>query len=164
VKRSLLGSLCAVFALSGVVLAQAPQNYEGVVPGSATLPEHLAAAPGGDPVVTWPGFQMTPDGASRLFVMTTIEVKAEVKHEGGNLLVVIPGVKLPAGNSRLPLDTHFFNTPLKSARLTARGEGGVVLHMELKPGTKVSPGVHSEKGPNGYYFLYIEFPAGNFAR
>ena len=52
-----------------------------------------------------------------MFVQTSGPVQPELKRDGGNWLVIIPGVLLPKGNARLPLDTHFFNTPVKSARM-----------------------------------------------
>jgi hypothetical protein len=158
VKRILTASACLLLSLPGLGRAQ---GYNGVVPGSAAVPEHLAAAPGGAPVVTWPGFQMTADGGSRVFVQTTHEAKPELKREGGNVVVVIPGVSLPPGNSRLPLDTHFFNTPLQNARLKPR-DGGVSIVLELRPGSNVTPTLRTEKAPNGYYFVYVEFPPGTY--
>jgi hypothetical protein len=149
---------CLVLGLPGLALAQ---GYNGVVPGSSAVPEHLAAQPGGAPVVTWPGFQMTPDGGSRVFVQTTHEAKPELKREGGNVVVTILGVSLPPGNSRLPLETHFFNTPLKNARLKPR-EGGVSIVLELKAGSTAVPTVRAEKADNGFYFVYVEFPPGNY--
>jgi hypothetical protein len=158
VKRALTACACAVLGFTSLALAQ---SYAGVAPGSTVVPEGIAAPPGGPAMVTWPGFQMTPDGGSRLFVQTTIEVKPELKRDGGEIIVVLPHVSLPPGNARLPLDTHFFNTPLKTARLKAR-EGGVAVHLEMKPGISVSPGLRTEKAPTGYYFVYVEFPPGNY--
>jgi hypothetical protein len=158
VKRTLTACACAVLGFTSLALAQ---SYAGVAPGSSVVPENIAAPPGGSALVTWPGFQMTPDGGSRLFVQTTIEIKPELRRDGGDLIVVLPGVSLPPGNARLPLDTHFFNTPLKSARLKVR-DGGVAVHLEMKPGVGISPGLRTEKAPTGYYFVYVEFPPGNY--
>jgi hypothetical protein len=156
VKPFLIACVCAVLGFTSLGLAQ---NYNGVVPGSTVVPEHLAGAPGGDAVVTWPGFQMLPDGGSRVFVQTTLEVKPTLQKDGGGFIVVIPGVSLPKGNARLPLDTHFFNTPVKSSRIKAQS-GGVAIHIELK--SPVTPQLRTEKAPNGYFFVYVDFPAGNY--
>lgn len=135
------------------------QNYTGVVPGSDALPDNLAAAPGGAALVTWPGFQMLPDGGSRVFVQTSTEVTPELKRDGDNWLVVLGGVALPAGNARRPLDTHFFNTPVKSIRTVTRGQTvSVVIDMRAK----LKPTMRTERSSNGYFFTYLEFPPGNF--
>ena len=135
------------------------QHYTGVVPGSDTLPDNLAAAPGGAALVTWPGFQMMPDGGSRVFVQTSTEVTPELKRDGDHWQVVLGGVALPPGNARRPLDTHYFNTPVKSIRTLSRGQTvSVVLEMRAK----LKPNLRTERSANGYFFTYLEFPPGNF--
>jgi hypothetical protein len=135
------------------------QHYVGVVPGSDTLPEGMAAAPGGVALVTWPGFQMLPDGGSRVFVQTSIEVTPELKREGDNWQIILAGVALPPGNARRPLDTHYFNTPVKSVRTHAKGQTvAVILDMRAK----LKPNVRTERAANGYFFTYLDFPPGNF--
>lgn len=150
-------SVCAALAAFGlgwgVAVAQ-PAGYGGVVPGTGNVPEGIAAAPGSSAVVTWPGFQMTPDGGSRVFVQTTVEVKPELKREGGGFVLIIPGVSLPPGNARLPLDTHFFNTPVQSVHMKQAG-GGVRITIQTKG--KPQPKLRTEKAPNGYFFTYVEF-------
>jgi len=153
----LLGGWSATSGLSEVHA----QSYAGVVPGTDTITENLAAAPGEGALVTWPGFQMLPDGGSRVFVQTTIEVAPELKREGqsDNWQVVLAHVSLPAGNARRPLDTQFFNTPVKSVRTVARGAGvAVVLSMRAK----LKPVVRTERATSGYFFTYLEFPPGSF--
>jgi hypothetical protein len=140
-------------------LAQS-SGYGGVVPGSGNVPETVTARPGNDRVVTWPGFQMLPDGSSRVFVQTTIEVKPELKRSGSGYVVVIPGCVLPRGNARLPLDTQYFNTPVKSVRAKELGSGGVGILLELR--TSVTPTIRTEKAENGFFFIYIEFPVGDY--
>lgn len=112
-------------------------------------------------MVTWPGFQATPDGGSRVFVQVTSEVKPTLKQDGANWMVVLPNVELPKGNARLPLDTHFFDTPLKSVRLKPREQGGAAMHLEMKPGVSVEPKLRTEKAANGYFFVYVEFSAAS---
>lgn len=136
------------------------QSYSGVTPGSDVLPEGIAAAPGQGALVTWPGFQMMPGGGSRVFVQTTIEVTPELKRESNDgWQVFLPNVALPPGNARRPLDTHYFNTPVKSVRALTRGKGVAVL-LDMR--AKLAPTVRSERAQNGYFFVYLEFPAGNF--
>jgi hypothetical protein len=140
------------------------QGYDGVAPGSNTVPDGIAAAPGSAALVTWPGFQMLPNGGSRVFIQTSVEVKPELRRDGNTLQVLLISVSLPKGNARLPLDTSFFNTPVKSVRAKSRGkDGGVVVEIELRNGS-VSPTLHSERASTGYYFVYLDFPPGNYRR
>jgi hypothetical protein len=159
--RTLAGTaLLLVLSISGTQPVRA-QSYVGVVPGSDALPENLAAAPGGAALVTWPGFQMLPDGGSRVFVQTSTEVTPELKRDGNgdNWQLVLSGVALPQGNARRPLDTHFFNTPVKSVRTHARG-ATVSLLLEMR--AKLKPILRTERAANGYFFTYLDFPPGNF--
>jgi hypothetical protein len=154
-------TLLVLVLLSALALPSRAQNYEGVVPGSDTIPDAIAAAPGGAALVTWPGFQMLPDGGSRVFVQTSVEVTPELKRDGqgDNWQVLLAHVALPPGNARRPLDTHFFNTPVTSIRTLARGQGVVVL---LAMRAKLKPIVRTERAQSGYFFTYLEFPAGSF--
>lgn len=154
--RVTLWSAVLLLALPAVVEAE---GYAGVVPGSDTVPVNIAAEPGAAPLVTWPGFQMLPTGGSRVFVQTSVEVTPELKREGDHWHLVLPGVSLPPGNTRLPLDTHFFNTPVRSVRALQR-PGAVVIVIEMR--AKLKPTVRTERAPSGYFFTYLEFPAGVF--
>jgi hypothetical protein len=124
------------------------------------LPANLPAGRQANPVVTWPGFQVLLDGGSRLFVQTSGPVTPELQREGAHWVVLIPGASLPRGNVRLPLDTQFFNTPVKSARLRPRAGGGVMLVLELR--AEATPTLRTEAAPNGSFFTYVEFPAGSY--
>lgn len=154
-------TLLVIVLLSALTLPSRAQDYGGVVPGSDTIPDDIAAAPGGAALVTWPGFQMMPNGGSRVFVQTSVEVTPELKRDGqsDNWQIVLAHVALPPGNARRPLDTHFFNTPVTSIRTLARGQGVVVL---LGMRAKLKPVVRTERAQSGYFFTYLEFPAGSF--
>ncbi|MDB4988776.1 MAG: hypothetical protein JWN04_3954 [Myxococcaceae bacterium] len=154
-------TLIVTLLLSAPALTSQAQSYVGVVPGSDTITENLAAAPGEGALVTWPGFQMLPDGGSRVFVQTSIAVTPELKRDGqsDNWQLFLPSVALPAGNARRPLDTQYFNTPVKSVRTVLRGKGVAVL---LSMRAKLKPIVRTERAASGYFFTYLEFPAGSF--
>ena len=139
----------------------AAQGYVGVVPGSDVLPDNLAAAPGGAALVTWPGFQMLPGGGSRVFIQTSIEVKPDLRREGNTLYLTLTSFALPKGNARLPLDTSFFNTPVKTVRAKAKKDA-VVVEVDLRNGG-ASPSLRNERASTGYFFVYLDFPAGNYA-
>ena len=158
----------AATGLSTYPSASRAQDYGGVVPGSSSGPQN---APGARAEVTWPGFQVLGDGGTRVFVQTSVAVQPELKREGANWVVIIPGVLLPKGNARLPLDTHFFNTPVTSAQLkplATRGKrrrktqagSGVSLLLEMR--AQVTPKLRTEKDASGYFFTYIEFAPGKY--
>jgi hypothetical protein len=155
-KNLLTTSLCIALGMGSVASAQ---NYDGVSPGSDVVPINIATPPGQVALVTWPGFQMLPDGGSRVFVQTSIEVKPELRQQGAHWAVFIPSVSLPQGNARLPLDTHFFNTPVKTTRIKPQ-EDGVLVVLELRG--KVQPKLNTEKAANGYFFTYVEFAPGEY--
>lgn len=134
------------------------QSYDGVAPGSAVVPEGIAQ-PGGTALVTWPGFQMLPSGGSRVFIQLTVEVKPELKRVGANWQLVLPGVALPPGNARRPLDTSFFNTPVATVR-SKKHKNDVIVQLDMR--AKVAPTLRTEKVSTGYFFVYVEFAVGNF--
>jgi hypothetical protein len=142
-------------------LAYAQGGYSGVAPGSNSVPDGIAAAPGAGALVTWPGFQMLPNGGSRVFIQTSVEVKPDLRREGNTLHLTLNSFALPKGNARLPLDTSFFNTPVKSVRAKAKKDA-VVVEVELR--ANVSPSMRNERASTGYYFVYLDFPAGNYQR
>lgn len=161
-RKLLSASTCMLLAAAitgGTAVSAQSSGYGGVVPGSGNLPETVTARPGGDSVVTWPGFQMLSDGGSRVFVQTTVEVKPELKRSGANWLLFLPGCSLAQGNVRLPLDTQYFNTPLTSVRAKAI-EGGVGILLDVRD--RAEPRVRTEKGPNGFFFVYVEFAPGQY--
>lgn len=153
--------LFAPLLASGPIAVRA-DGYTGVCPGKSSVPDGIAAQPGGAALVTWPGFQQLANGGSRVFIQTSVPVNPTLGREGSTLQVTLPGVSLPPGNARRPLDTSFFNTPVKSVHAKVRKGAGVVIEVELRSKASVSPSLHSEKAANGYFFVYLDFPAGNY--
>ena len=141
-------------------LAYAQGGYSGVAPGSDSVPDGIAAPPGGGALVTWPGFQMLPGGGSRVFIQTSIEVKPDLRREGNTLFLTLNAFALPKGNARLPLDTSFFSTPVKTVRAKAKKDA-VLIEVDLRNGA-VSPSLRSERAATGYFFIYLDFPPGNY--
>jgi hypothetical protein len=140
--------------------AQQDGTYEGVVPGKAADPAHLLGKPGELPVrVTWPGFQLLPDGRSRIFIQMTGLASHEVSRKGQRLEVRLKDTKLPGSNNKRRLITRYFNTPVLETRLRAR-KGDVVASLQLRE--PIEPVLSSETAASGYRFLYITFPAGKY--
>jgi hypothetical protein len=133
-------------------------DYQGVVPGEANRPPR-ARAIGSRRVVTWPGFQLRADGASRFFIQTNQEVAPELLTEANRVTVRLRGTGVHLWNNRRWLETQFFNTPVARARIERRRRD-VFLVLELR--ANVIPRVSSERAPTGFYFVYVEFPPGNY--
>jgi hypothetical protein len=136
-------------------------SYAGVVPGAAKQPPAAKAAKASSgPTITWPGFQMRPDGSSRVFIQSTAPLEPKVLSAAGTKFELeLPRARIAAKTNRLPLDTRFFNTPVTRVSVSSASAGAVV-HVDLR--APVTPLVSSEPGPTGYFFTYIELPKGDY--
>ena len=139
----------------------APAGYPGVVPGTGNPPPRARAtrAARANRLMTWPGFQFRPDGASRFFVQTNQPIQVESRRTGGRFIVVLKNTRIHLRNNRNPLETRFFNTPVTRAHVERHGRD---VWLVLTMRADVTPQVHSEAGPGGYHFVYVELPAGSF--
>lgn len=135
-----------------------PDNpYEGVTPGTPNPPPRVAQiARAGRTLVTWPGFQMT-SGGSRIFVETSAAVSFQETRGPNRFVVLLRNCKIHTRNNRNPLVTRHFNTPVRTAFLVPRRRD-VELVVELRG--EVSPSISQGDGPNGFRFLFIDFPGG----
>ena len=144
-----------------VSTASLAPTYQGVVPGSGqTAPS--APAVGERLVLTWPGFQPRPDGASRFFVQTNGVVETTTAR-GRRPFRDRPSRtrRFAFGTTPRTLDTRFFNTPVDSARVERRRNDVAIV---VRDGAATSrPQVTSESAANGYHFVFIEFPPGDYA-
>jgi hypothetical protein len=136
-------------------------TYAGVVPGASGTPAVPVAKSETKPVITWPGFQMRQDGTSRVFIQSTTALTPQPTAAGPRFSVYLPGAKVAGNTNRLPLETRFFNTPVSRVNIEVQRDG-VTLVLDLR--AEVSPVVSSERGPTGYYFLYIDLPKGTFVK
>jgi hypothetical protein len=137
-----------------------PATYKGVVPGAGAPPPAAAAARKKAPLtITWPGFQMRPDGSSRVFIQSTAPLAPQPVAVTGKYRLLLPGARIAAQNNRLPLDTRYFNTPVTRVSLSADHKGATVS-LDLR--SDVTPQISSEAGAPGYYFTYIDLPKGSY--
>jgi len=147
---------------SGGTPGHASGTYAGVVPGTAKQapPAAKAAKASHGPTITWPGFQMRPDGSSRVFIQSTAPLEPKVLTSAGTKFELqLPRARVAAKTNRLPLDTRFFNTPVTKVSVST-ASGGAVVQVELR--AAVTPTISSEPGPTGYFFTYIELPKGDY--
>jgi hypothetical protein len=133
--------------------------YCGVKPGGDQAPAIGAKAGTNPPEITWPGFQMMPDGRSRVFVQTTTQVDVSAALVGGNLVVDLGDVKIAGRNNRRPLITKFFNTPVTEVAVQREKKRTRLILSMRAP---VEPRVSHEQAQSGFHFVYIDFPPGNY--
>lgn len=137
----------------------APGGYAGVCPGTANPPAVAVPAGQAPARITWPGFQMLPDQGSRIFLQATIAFQYSTESRGKTFVVSLGDVRPAGENNARPLETRFFNTPVLRAEIK-RVKKETLLVLELR--SDVAPRVHTATGPNGYFFLYLDFPPGQY--
>lgn len=171
-RLSVLGALSA--SLAGVLLlwpraeaqgtavvqeARDVGEYAGVRPGANNTPPRARAARNArNTVVTWPGFE--PRGGGRFFVQTTGNIITEVHQSDGRVEVVLKNARTHLRNTRRWLETRFFNTPVRRARIERRGRNDLVFVFAMRQGS--TPSVTTGTGEGGFQFLYVDFPAGDY--
>lgn len=130
-----------------------PRRTGGVAPRA-----HRAARASG-PIATLPGFEMTGDGGSRLFVELTQSVPVEEKKAAGTLTYVLRGAHVQKHNNQNALVTVHFNTPVSRARLVPHGND---LHFIVEMRSTVTPAWKLEPAKDNSAVLTIDFPKGDF--
>lgn len=134
-------------------------TYVGVAPGGDQLPA-LPAKPGeGKAAITWPGFQMRPDGTSRFFIQSTRPLVVSSEFRANRVVIDLAKAELVGDNTALPLETRYFNTPVTRATVV-RNAKGTQLVLDMR--ADVQPRITSEQAKSGFYFLYLDFPAGQY--
>jgi hypothetical protein len=142
----------------GPVVVHPPGTYEGVQPGG-NQPPPVPATPNSSPaLITWPGFQMRPDGSSRVFIQSTSPIGHTVSQKGNLLLIDLGDARVSGETNQFALYTRFFNTPVVRAQLKPGPRA--VLEIELR--ASVQPSISTEQAASGFHFLYVDFPAGQY--
>lgn len=133
--------------------------------GQARKPPRKHAA-AGKPVVrtglvaTLPGFELLPDGGSRLFVELTKTATVTEKREARTLTYVIQGARVDHRNNENALVTVHFNTPVSRARLFPV-RGNLVFSVELRADTTATWRM-TDSADGSASVLQIDFPKGSF--
>jgi hypothetical protein len=134
-----------------------PGRYAGVKLGGNESPP-IASKPGSPVTVTWPGFQMKPEGGSVVFLQSNAVLNVQSSKAEHKLIVELGEVRVE-GTNRLPLDTHFFNTPVTRVELK-RGHKSTRLELSLR--ADVEARIETAQAKSGYYFVYIHLPPGDY--
>ncbi len=139
------------------------QNYHGVTPGAGNnLPrvEELRGKAG--TWVTWPGFFLRPDGGSRIFLQTTVQVQYQIEQKKKRIVIKLQDAEIFLSNNQNPLVTTHFNTPVKRTFLKKKRKKPAELVIELK--VDISPVASQTVDRDGYHYMFIDFPPGTYPR
>ncbi|MFI5297893.1 MAG: AMIN domain-containing protein [Polyangiales bacterium] len=148
---------------------KAPKPKAGAAPapakggGGGKSSAHAAAVGKSAPVAEWPGFQMTSDGGSEVMVEFSKPATSPSEHpSAGTYEYVFPGTSVKKGNSKNPLLTSFFNTPVSRASLKQVG-ADVHLVIELRSGASATPttSTRASADAGGQQFV-VKFPSGSW--
>ncbi len=159
----MVAGLVALGATDGTdALAQPPPGAPATTtPGRVRKQTaHARPAARAGIVATLPGFELLPDGGSRLFVELTKAATVTEKREARVLTYVIQGARVDHRNNENALVTVHFNTPVTRARLLPVG-GNLVFAIDLRADTTATWRlVDSSDGAASV--LQIDFPRGAF--
>lgn len=111
------------------------------------------------PVVSMPGFELSAEGGSRLFVHLTQNVPVEERKARGSITYVLKGASPRVRNNTNALVTVHFNTPVASARLVPHGRD---LHFVVDLRAAATPSWKITESPDKAATLSIDFPKGDF--
>ncbi len=134
-------------------------GYAGVCPGSGNPPAVSVPAGQAPATITWPGFQILPDQGTRIFLQATVPFTYSTETRGKTFIVSMGDVRIAGENNGRPLETRFFNTPVLRVSIK-RVKKETQLVLELR--SDIAPRVRTETGANGYFFLEIDFPPGQY--
>jgi len=133
-------------------------SWTAIAPAAA--PRRVWRGPAG-PTAVVPGFEVLPDGSSRLFVELTKEVKVTEKKTAGVVTYVLKNAHVNVWNNYNALVTVHFNTPVTRAKLVPRGAD---LHFVVELRADVTPTWKINPRPDGESMLEVDFPAGAYLR
>jgi hypothetical protein len=128
--------------------------YSGVSISGNHVPPFPAKEMGTKPVIlTWVGFERVA-GGSRVFFELNGEAAYEVTRKGLVLRIRLHNTKINVRNNARLLDLRYFQTPVRSAKVSRRGRDSIVT-IQLK--REAEPGVEIVDGNVGYKLLVVHF-------
>jgi hypothetical protein len=104
-----------------------------------------------------PGFEMLPDGSTRLFVELSKPTSFDAKPSRGSVTYVLKEAHVDRRNNQNPLVTVHFNTPVTSARLVPHARD---LWFVVDLRANVQPTATMESSKEGAATLRVSFPKG----
>jgi hypothetical protein len=146
--------------------------YSGVNPAEPeTSPSPKKVVKAGPSTLTWVGFAAQDSGGAQLFFQGTSRFAASQRLEGSILIVELEGLRKMATNTRRPLDTRFFESPVarvtakavrarkKGKKAPARGAGIEVRIAFKNPADAREGGLRSATEADGTYTIYLDIAA-----
>jgi hypothetical protein len=130
-----------------------------LVASIATVRGSVAQPPPSTPTALMPGFEMMPDGSTRLFVELSKPTAFDTKPARGSVTYVLKEAHTDRRNNQNPLVTVHFNTPVTSARLAPHGKD-LWFVVELR--ANVQPAVTMDSTKEGVATLRVAFPKGDY--
>jgi hypothetical protein len=153
----MVAMLAIVLGSAATIASADGSSYGGVTPGSESsenLPPKAEEIPEGALMLTWPGFMMHEDG-SCFFVQTSRPVKFGTQKSEGRLELVLHSTRVHLKNNYLPLETEFFDTPVKRATVQLKGKKDLVMVFELRE--DAAPTITQKKGKDGFNYIFVKF-------
>jgi hypothetical protein len=128
-------------------------GYHGVTPGLPRMPRiYLPRNASKRCYLTWTGFQLLPTG-SRLFLQFNKKPTVHKEAKGAALTIKLPGCRVANWNNTRPLQTRFFPTPVRYARVRRRGRATWMTVLLKRPVAAQTRVVRLQ----GFYYLFITF-------
>jgi hypothetical protein len=128
--------------------------YSGVSVSGNHVPPFPAKQMGTRPVVlTWIGFERV-SGGSRVFFEVNGDVAFETTRQGLVLRIKLANTKINMRNNARVLDLRYFQTPVRTAKLSRRGRDTIAT-IALK--RDAEPKVELVQGNVGYKLLVVSF-------
>lgn len=113
-------------------------------------------------LLTWPGFRPSEaQGGGAFFLQLSSAVQSTTNASPGRFEVILPNVSTHVRNTRRPLETRYFNTPVTRVKVERRGRRNLAVVFELRQ--DVTPTVRlAPSNEEGFHYLWVEFPAGSY--
>jgi hypothetical protein len=138
-------------------------------PAPVVMAQSATPAAGGTEgaTVTYSGFQVFPDGSSRLSVYLTGAPRVETSHSGKRAEFILRGVTIPVRNNKNPLLTSHFSSVVRSIRFAAdgapkKGRGkkppATDTHLIVELRESIQPAHRMTKTADGAPLLVVDFP------
>jgi len=130
-----------------------------LIASAATVQASVAQPPPATATALMPGFELLPDGSTRLFVELTKPAAFEAKPAHATVTYVLKDAHIDRRNNQNPLVTVHFNTPVTSARLQPHGRD---LWFVVDLRANVQPTATMESTKEGAAMLRVTFPKGDY--
>jgi hypothetical protein len=164
-----LGTALVAASLTAGTLARAEDPKPGAPAAKAATapqPRRAARAKGKKDkeslgVAQFPGFQMLPDGSSRVFVDISRKVDVTEHVAAGFVTYELKDSRIEATNDLNPIETYYFNTPVIRARLR-RDKKDKDLSLVISLRGEAKPTYRVNEMRDGSVRLEVDFPPGNY--